>query len=274
MRLQAGAEQSPQYVDLNLIYAELKQQYNEVYLFQAEGEMFLYKPLGRKAYKDIIESDQVNDLEKEEIICAECVLWPENYDFENCDAGIPTQLAQAILKNSFLTSLEDRQLLIDICRQEMYELDNQVTCIINEAFPNYDIEEIETWDLQKTAKYLSRAEWKLANLRGAQFSHDPFTGKTPEQILAEQEAAAQAAETTEIEELSPLQQGKTETVEERQKRLAKQGPTKQRLTPEKLAELKAKYPEMEWGSNVFEDMSVDSLRESVSTDSPALRIGQ
>lgn len=47
----------------------------------------------------------------------------------------------------------------------MYDLDNQITAIIAEAF-NLDIEIVEQWDVEKTMKYLSRAEWTLHNLRG------------------------------------------------------------------------------------------------------------
>jgi len=264
-------------MDLTEIYLMLKEQYAEVFMLQVENQVFLYKQLGRRDYKDLVEAE-CSDYEKEEILCKECVLYPENYDFEECDAGIPTQLAKAILRNSFLDSLESRQLLINVFRQEMYDMDNQVTCLIHEAFPEYDIEEIETWDLQRTAKYLSRAEWILANLRGAVFSHDPFTGKTPEQILQEQ-SASPSVQTSEIEsyeeedESSPISQGIVETIEERQERLKKQGVKKQKMTPEKLRELQMKYPEMDWGSNVFEEVTVDNLKDSVSVDSPALRAG-
>lgn len=264
------------YVDLTELYISLKDKYTDVFMFQLEGQpVFLYRQLGRKEYKDLIELD-TNDFEKEEIICKLCTLYPENFDFENCDAGLPSQLTRAILKNSFLDSLDSRELLIRVFRQEMHELDNQVTCLIHEAFPEYDIEEIETWDLQRTAKYLSRAEWILANLRGAVFSHDPFTGKTPEQILQEQQQASQEEPITqeiEDDEESPIKNGVVETIEERQERLKAKGGKKQKLTPEKLAELQAKYPEMDWGSNVFEEVTVDNLKDSVSVDSPALRPG-
>lgn len=285
MKVHHSDQQSVPMIDLTEIYLELKEKYTEVFMFQVDNQVFLYKQLGRKDYKDLLEAE-CSDYEKEELICKECVLFPENYDFEECDAGIPTQLTKTILKNSFLDSLESRQLLINVFRQEMYEMDNQITCLIHEAFPEYDIEEIETWDLQRTAKYLSRAEWILANLRGAVFSHDPFTGKTPEEILQEQEAAAAAqaettgaAQTTEMDttqasdEPSPISQGIIETIEERQARLKKQGISKQKMTPEKLKELQMKYPEMDWGANVFEEVTIDSLKDSVSVESPALRPG-
>lgn len=272
----ADNHQQDAYIDLTELYIKLKDEYTDVFMFQIENQVFLYRQLGRKDYKDLVELE-ITDYEKEEILCKTCVLYPENYDFDECDAGIPTHLAKAILKNSFLDSLESRELLIRVFRQEMYELDNQVTCLIHEAFPEYDIEEIETWDLQRTAKYLSRAEWILANLRGAVFSHDPFTGKTPDQILQEQQAAQQQdIQTQELEvddQPTPLEEGVIETIEERQARLKSQGSKKQRMTPEKLAEMRAKYPEMDWGSNVFDEIKIEDMKDSISVDSPALRPG-
>ena len=55
--------------------------------------------------------------------------------------------------------------LIDVYREELETVDTQMSCIISEAFPNYDIEEIESWDMIKFCKIFSRAEWKLKNLR-------------------------------------------------------------------------------------------------------------
>ena len=48
--------------------------------------------------------------------------------------------------------------LIDVYREELETVDTQMSCIISEAFPNYDIEEIESWDMIKFCKIFSRAE--------------------------------------------------------------------------------------------------------------------
>ena len=93
------------------------------------------------------------------------ILWPEDIDWDDIEAGIPSKLYEEILKNSFLDSPESIAHLIDIYREELETLDTQMSCIISEAFPNYDIEEIENWDMIKFCKIFSRAEWKLKNLR-------------------------------------------------------------------------------------------------------------
>lgn len=283
---QPAASPAPaqQLTDLTQIYMTLQQTHRNVYLQQIEDQIFMYRPLGRLEYKQLLNNEEFNNLQKEEIICQACTLWPEDFDFENCEsAGTPTVLSREILKNSYLDSIETRVMVTRHYRQEMFDMDNQITCIINEAFPNFDIEEIEQWDIAKTAKYLSRAEWKLQNLRGLPMAYDPFILPEEAEAMNQQQPQPQAQQqrpapqppgvrTEEVQ--TPLQQGKIETVEERQARLAREGmPQKERMTPQKLAELKAKYPEMKWGDNVLDDMSVDKLSETVDTKSVALRPG-
>lgn len=265
--------QDVQSVDISEIYGLLKETYDEVFMLSSCGRTFLYRQLGRRDYKDLIKSDDFNTFEKEEIVCEVCTLWPEDFDFKECEAGIPTELSKAILRNSFLDSIDSRQILIDVFREEMYEIDNQVSCLIHEAFPEFTLSEIEEWDMQRTAKYLSRSEWILANLRGATFNHDPFTGRTLEEIEKIRESAQEDAskeQRLKTEELSGFVPG--ETVEQRQTRL-KDGAKKEKLTPQKLMELQEKYPEMKWGSNVLDDISINDFNDNVSSESPALRPG-
>lgn len=196
MSIKKTVMEKPEPVNITDLFVQFTEQYGEVYVLQIEEHVFIYKALGRKAYKDILTREDFNDVQKEEMICYECLLYPdpEEFDWDNCDAGIPTQLRKAILKNSYLESLDDQRLLRKYYANEMYEHDNQITCIINEAFPNLDIEEIEQWSVAKTLKYLSRAEWKMANLRGMNFIH-------PEQDIFEEPQTME--EEPVIEQLPP-----------------------------------------------------------------------
>lgn len=283
-------EKQQSIIDFDELVYQLGLQHPEssnVYTVKIDDFIFIYKPLCRKLYKKLAMAENISSLEKEELVCKECVLWPLDFDFDDCDAGLPTKLAECILKNSYVDSLEDRQKIIYLYRQEMYDVDNQVTCMIHEAFPEFTIEEIEDWDMQKTAEYCSRAEWILANLRGAQYSYDPFTGRSLEELQADQETIEKQQEqsiqqtsnvhTEEIsdinndqESIEKIKRGEFETLEERQKRIQLK---KERMTPEKLAELKAKYPEMDWDSSVFEDPEFDPVAGTVDTTAPALRPG-
>ena len=249
--------------DLLEIYFLMKDKYpnaSEIYMYQFENEVFLYKPLGRKHYKMLINSE-VDIFSKEDAVCKECVVYPENYDFDNCEAGLPSALAKVILENSCLTDANIRQALIDQYRSEMFDLDNQITCMIHEAYPEYPIEEIENWDMQKTALYASRAEWILANFRHAEFTRDPFTGESLEDAKARKEQMIetqrqqQQMEQQEIEAVEKIEETKAnigETIEQRQKRL-KNKLKKDKITPEQLTALKEKYPELKIDSSDFSD---------------------
>lgn len=152
-------------LDFDNLVKDLIAQYGTIFFANIDNNFFIYKPLSRKDYKAIVENNELTNIEKEDEVCAMTILWPEDIDWDDIEAGIPSKLYEEILKNSFLDSPESIAHLIDIYREELETLDTQMSCIISEAFPNYDIEEIENWDMIKFCKIFSRAEWKLKNLR-------------------------------------------------------------------------------------------------------------
>lgn len=261
-------------VDINEIYSDLLDKYPNVFVQKIEDIVFMYRPIGRKEYRQVLESNEINDLEKEEVICEICTLWPQDFDFEDCDAGIPTVLYNKIIENSYLDSENSVRELANYYRREMYEKDHQITCIINEAFPNIDIEEIEEWDMDKTIKYFTRAEWKIVNFRGGQIVEDIFA---PSESQEEQEDISEQLpqEEPQLHKEEKRDPGKVETLEERQRRLDEEGffNKKQKLTPEKLAELKAKYPEMQFSNDVLSNNNEVGIGGTADTISPALRTG-
>lgn len=137
----------------------------------------------------------------------------------------------------------------------MFGLDNQITCIINEAFPQFDIEEIENWDVERTAKYLSRAEWKLQNFRGATFNEEYFNAMT-----------AQGEPQPQEEVQAPKQEVKQEPKDDGK-------PKKEKLTPERLRQLQAQFPEIKWDQDAVMMGGIDAMADSVDTTAPALRPG-
>lgn len=257
---------SAKQVDIFELIMKFKKRYRNVFVHQIDEQIFIYRALGRKEYKDILTDSRFNDFEKEELICDTCLLYPDKneIDWDTIDAGIPTELMKQVRKNSYLDDKKSRRNILDFYRAEMHDLDNQITCIINEAFPQIDIEEIEEWDVEKTMKYLTRAEWKLTNLRGLEFRDaqgDFYDGDaTAEEI------------TPETEELS-VENEKT----------IRGGDKTNKLTPAKAAanknamsleELKAKFPDVDWGNTDNGMQGIDGLaQDSVDITSPALRPG-
>lgn len=157
---------------LDSIIKNLIDEYGNIFFEEINNDIYIYKPLGRKAFKDISLNDNLSELEKEDLVCNECILYPEDFDSDEVDAGIPSMLYSQILTNSYLTGTEQMLSLIEACRSEVEQLDIQMSCIISEAFPSYDMDEIEEWDMIKFCRMFGRAEWKLKNLRNFEFEND------------------------------------------------------------------------------------------------------
>lgn len=250
MKIASEKQQVYHSIDVIQKLRELEEQYRSIYWTHIEGDLYIYKPIGRKDYREIVGSEMSIEDKKDELI-KKCILFPEDFDIDDMVAGMIDVLFEKIIDISYLDSEESRAGVIEYYRQEMYNLDNQITCIINEAFPQFDIEDIENWDVEKTAKYLSRAEWKLQNFRGFQFNEEYFD-------------YGQASSQVEQEE---VQEQQVDTNEDANK------PTKEKLTPEKLRQLKAQFPEIDWENDAIMRGGVDAMADSVDTMAPALRPG-
>lgn len=258
-------EESEEKTDVFDLLLDFQKQYRNVFITKLGEEVFIYRALGRKEYKDILTDQRFNDFQKEELICNTCLLYPDpdSIDWDNVDAGLPTELMAEIRKNSYLDNMAARRNALDFYRNEMFDLDNQITCIINEAFPNFDIEEIEEWDIEKTMKYLTRAEWKLTNLRGLQY-------KDPRGAFFDEEERMEAH----TEEL-----GNDNTEE----KTIRGGSKKDKLTPDKakgkknamsIEELRKKFPDVDWGEVDHGLQGIKGMQQDdVDVTSPALRIG-
>lgn len=243
------------------LFLSFQEQYRNVFMIRLEGDVFIYRSLGRAEYKKLMLEEDLSDLEKQDVICEVCVLWPQQYDFENCSAGLPDILYKKILENSFLDAVDSRKIVLMHYRNEMFDLDNQITCVINEAFPQFDIEEIEQWDIEKTTKYLSRAEWKLHNLRGLAFVDTSdqvesfYERVNPEEAVGPEEPAPKAPP-------------------EKEQNI--RGGQKTKLTPEKIAEMKAlqaKFPEIDFFGDTILTEGEAGMVDNYNELPPALRPG-
>lgn len=140
---------------------------------EIEGFEFLFRELSRLEYKRVLRYFDMKE-EQEEYICKTCVIEPGDFNFEDCPAGIPTSLAEIILAESgFGADTGKLATYLQKYRNEMTTFDNQVSCIIQEAFPDKSIEDIEGWPMEKTIWYLSRAEYILNGLRGMNIQYTP-----------------------------------------------------------------------------------------------------
>lgn len=257
------------------IYLDLLETHGKVFIYQIEGESFIYRPIGRKDFIRIFTSEDLTIYDREEIVCETCVLYPENYDFEECgNGGLPTLLSKEILNSSYVSSDTQLENLMNYFREDMLNIQNQISCMIQEAFPNLSYDDIENFDMETTLKYLSRAEWILTNLRNMPLNYDPFSGKpweeaepTPPQ---RQNAPGREAPRAPYQEAQPQNAEDDEnyidfipgeTIEERFERLKTQKIKKEVLSPDKLDRLQRIAPQINWQhQNTEEDFNTDSSR--------------
>ena len=158
-------------IDFNELIEESFKKYDAVFFSEIEDELFMYRPLGRKEYKDILNNENLDDWDKQDAICKTVLIYPFDFDFDECSAGVPTKLYQEIIEKSCLDP-ESMYYLLHIQREEAEQLGSEMACVIAEAFPSYTIDEIESWNNFKFIKLYAQAEWVLKTIRGVQFGMD------------------------------------------------------------------------------------------------------
>ena len=165
------SDSNKQTVDLDYLIEEAFQKHSAVFFSEIDGQLYSYRPLGRKEYKDILTNENISDLDKQDAIVKTALIYPPNLDLDDCPAGVPNQLCNDIVEKSCLDP-ESMLYLLHMERQEAEQLGSEMACIIAEAFPNYSLEEIESWNNFKFMKIYAQAEWVLKNIRGVQFQLD------------------------------------------------------------------------------------------------------
>jgi len=144
-----------------------KRQYWRVFYLTVADQEFVYRPLSRGELR-FIQDSFTDELAVEDYICELCILYPAPFDADRSPAYLCTTLADQILESSGLNDYtgEFMQEKLNLYAAEMDSLSNQMACIIAEAFPQYRLEEIESWPEEKALWYLSRAQYVINELRG------------------------------------------------------------------------------------------------------------
>ena len=148
------------------VYDTLTKKYGQVYVYSKHKEFpIFYKALTRAEHYSLFEQIEILDIHREDIICAKCIVYPYNLDIGELPSGLVSDLASDIMKVSLLNK-EGRKIAYYMAKEKMDNVDRQISNIIHEAFPEYDIEEIDNWNMVKTMDFLLRSEWILYHFRG------------------------------------------------------------------------------------------------------------
>lgn len=285
MKVKTGASEARKQqtnVDLKQLFEDFSEKYDQVFMESVDDQVFIFKALGRKDFRDLVESKVVNDCAKEEIVCQLCTLYPKNYDFENCDeAGLPTELCKLILDHSLLKSSDQLQKAIHYFRDKLNEsLDEQITCVVHEAFPEYSIEEIGNWDVVKTADYMTRAEYILHNLRGVPLTpvQEVPSGSVEDEDFDSRFQSVAESQTNPLEDASmdaPKPERKAVKPKMKKGAKPKQG-KKSTLTMDKYRQLMAKTPDdvpaIDWMHDSVAMNGISALQGQSFDDRPIAEI--
>lgn len=254
-------------VDLDQVVQDALDKYEAAFFTQIEGQLFIYRPITRKEYRNIYKNESLSNYEKQDEICSLVLLHPKNFDFDNCSAGLPNQLFKEILEKSCLDP-ESMYYLLSIEREESMQLASEMACMIAEAFPAYSIDEIESWNNYKFMKIYAQAEWTLVNIRGLQFEID--IGEYLAGLAGiEDEPAEEPVAFTSVQE--PAQQ----KPQQQQQTAAAPSNKKQQMSPEQMRayqEFIRQHPE--FADKMQYDAAFTGMEsERVDTVNPALRPG-
>ena len=109
-------DSNKQSIDLDQLIEDTFQKYTAVFFSEIEGQIFIFRPLTRKEYRDVLENQNMDDYSKQDAICKQVLLYPENFDFDECSAGLPDILFKDILEKSCL-DVESTFYLLKIQRE-------------------------------------------------------------------------------------------------------------------------------------------------------------
>ena len=105
---------TPKSIDYTALYIDLCSKYRNVFIVKIADTVYIYRAIGRSEYREIMEDRRFSDIQKEELICTQCLLYPDpdTYSWDDKNAGIPTELTvilTAWIDEKTFTTIIDRK---------------------------------------------------------------------------------------------------------------------------------------------------------------------
>lgn len=174
----------------NVIY-ELKKEYNDIFHIQIEGENFIFRPLNRFEYEELLVKRELREDVLAETICSVCTLYPKEYDFSTPHvAGIPESLSEQII---YYSAFENPDYIDEILAEKKEDLDNNVFTmmenVISVAFPGVSIKDMKNMTAYQLIDYYSRASWIIRNMYANVKVPDKIPGENSKQMPKQQQQA-------------------------------------------------------------------------------------
>jgi len=158
-------------IDFELLQ-ELKAKYFDIYQIELMGIVITFRSLSFKEFAELRDSYLERE-EQEEEVCRMAVLDPIFDDWsEKMHGVIPQLLCRQIMFHSGLSPDSSEEIKRYRREQKMVvesSIEEQIACVIKEAFPTFELEQILSWSIKKMCWYEARALWLLKNMRGIEF---------------------------------------------------------------------------------------------------------
>ena len=149
-------------LELRGIVSELKKKWVNIFLLETRDGPFIFRPLSRKEYLEILDLyNVIGDMAEEEVL-SRCVLYPQEFD-EDLRAGTISTVVDCIINISGFSDPEVFTGLLEENRKKMDLADSQMIILLLKAFPHLTLEKINNLDIQQLTYYLALAEQLLGN---------------------------------------------------------------------------------------------------------------
>lgn len=167
-------------IDKEALVFFIKQKYPHIFGYEIKGEYFIFRPLTRYEFEQIVMNPNVSKDVASETICELCTIYPENYNFEECKfAGIPENLSNEIIEKSGWDNEEMIENILQKLQQKNEDLDFQLENRILNAFPpQITPEEMRHWDIYTFLDYVVRANMVLKEKIPMPLAQAPGPGPT------------------------------------------------------------------------------------------------
>ena len=137
-----------------------KRKYGNIYYIKIGSNIYVYRTLTRGEYFDVLSLQSTIYSDISDIVLELCLLYPK-YDKVRFDSILAGEIDSLVKKIIGLSGFSNGELLlkdIDVARNKVGILDNQIVLLICKAFPQLTPKDINNLNYHDLINYLTLAE--------------------------------------------------------------------------------------------------------------------
>jgi len=148
---------------------ELKNRYGNIYSVKIKNYDLIFRELTFKEYDEIIylkDLDDYSSADIEDLILKFAIVYPEDFDINRIPPGNVSSLAQNVLDQSALTSVDLAKSIIEEKRDEINQVKNLMKAFVLATITTYSPEELDLMTFSQLAHNVALSE-KIIEIRQA-----------------------------------------------------------------------------------------------------------